>query len=107
MLKLESVFLSRILQGYFSIGSADGRISSTTSSIDYEEFSYFNITVHASDNGTPERSVTQTVTIRVIDVNHPPTEIQFSGKNVSQFFTLFFFQSKFKLFTNKQHIYSS
>ncbi|XP_065053229.1 protocadherin Fat 4-like isoform X4 [Rhopilema esculentum] len=70
------------LPGYFTIESSSGRISSVSSTIDYEEFKAINISVLATDNGIPPLSISSTVTIRVRDVNHPPTDIILSGRQM-------------------------
>ena len=77
------------LSGYFTIESASGRIQSAVSSIDYEEYTSFNITVMATDNGSPPRSIRKTTKIQVVDVNHPPTDLTFNGRSVSKIFCLF------------------
>ena len=60
-----------------------GRVLSAVSTIDYEVYSAFNITVLATDNGSPARSIRKAVRIKVSDVNHPPTSLTFSGGYVS------------------------
>ena len=70
------------LSGYFTIGSTSGRILSAVSSIDYEEYQAFNITVLTTDNGYPAMNIQKTVMIQVSDVNHPPTDLTFNGRLV-------------------------
>ena len=73
----------RALPGKFAIGAKTGTILTTKSEIDYEEFKAFNITVMATDNGIPAMNVSKIVTIKVKDVNHPPTDILYNGTEVS------------------------
>lgn len=72
------------LSGYFTIESASGRIQTAVSSIDYEEYTSFNLTVLATDNGIPPRSIRKTTKIKVVDVNHPPTDLTFNGRSVTE-----------------------
>ena len=86
------VFVCRLftpLSGYFTIESTSGRIVSAVSNIDYEEYTAFNITVMATDNGSPPRSIRKTVRVQVTDVNHPPTDLTFNERSVCSFFTLY------------------
>ena len=76
------------LSGYFTIESASGRIQTAVSSIDYEEYTSFNLTILATDNGSPPRSIRKTTKIQVVDVNHPPTDLTFNGRSVSKIFSL-------------------
>eukprot|EP00794_Sanderia_malayensis_P003136 gene3136-3604_t len=70
------------VQGYFTVDPSSGHIKSASSAIDYEEYTAFNITVVATDNGVPPMNVTSAVNIRVTDVNHPPTDILFNTYSV-------------------------
>ena len=71
------------MQGHFQIERSSGRILLANGTLDYEEFTEYNITINATDNGSPQKSVTKTVVVSVSDVNHPPTDILSSGNTVS------------------------
>ncbi|MFZ6026726.1 MAG: cadherin domain-containing protein [Chloroflexota bacterium] len=60
--------------GAFAIDAASGQITvANVAAVDYETNPTFNLTVQATDNGTPALSGSATITINLIDSNDAPT----------------------------------
>jgi ELWxxDGT repeat protein len=53
-------------------------------SFDFEDDGEWSVVITAQDNGSPSLSVTQTVTLEVIDVNEAPTAIALSASTVAE-----------------------
>ncbi len=67
----------------FTINSSTGQISlALNGSLDFESQNRYVESVTITDNGTPQRSTTQPVTISIGNVNEPPTAIALTNRKV-------------------------
>jgi Ca2+-binding RTX toxin-like protein len=70
--------------GAFAVNAATGQIVvANAAALDFETTPLFNLTVRATDNGSPQRSVDAAVTVQLTNVNEtPPGPVTWSGPNV-------------------------
>ncbi|MFN3279999.1 MAG: cadherin repeat domain-containing protein, partial [Paracoccus hibiscisoli] len=60
-------------EGVFAIAPSTGQLRVARAVLDYETRNEYVLTVSVTDNGEPQLSASATVTIRVLEVNRPPT----------------------------------
>lgn len=60
--------------GVFSVDSGAG-VLVVAGELDYERQSVYTIRLVSTDSGVPQLSVSQNLTVRVIDVNEPPSKL--------------------------------
>ncbi|MCA9030549.1 MAG: cadherin domain-containing protein, partial [Planctomycetaceae bacterium] len=68
----------------FAIDPSSGELSVSVAGLDYETLASYALTVLVTDDGSPNRSNSATITVNVTNVNEDPTDIGLSNASVAE-----------------------
>ncbi len=71
--------------GAFALNAATGQVTvADRTKLDYETTAAFELKVAVTDDGSPARFATATITIHLFDVNEPPSGVTLSPSSISE-----------------------